>query len=327
MKAQNAIVTFDYEVFLGRKTGSVENCVLRPVELILETLCFHKAKAIFFVDAAWLLFIKGNSDLDFRRVSSQIRDIIACGSSVELHLHPQWLDAYIENGEMLFSTFDRYRLHALPRRDIGNLFRDSVDLLESISCRKVRCFRAGGWCIEPFHVLADSFAELGIKYDFSVVPGTSRSDGRIWDYDFSKSPRLPFYKFDSDINIPNKCGPFVEVPMVTYPTNIVYKCMNKALQNIVGDRIFGDGVGIKEMSLSKLLLQAIRGSRAMLSIDQTNSLMFRYLLAAHLRNVDPLVIVSHPKTGSSQALKNLAYIAKNFRTLCADDLDSILDIV
>lgn len=53
---KNAIITFDYEVFLGRNTGSVFNSVIRPTEEILKVLNRNKAKAIFFVDTTWLLF-------------------------------------------------------------------------------------------------------------------------------------------------------------------------------------------------------------------------------------------------------------------------------
>ena len=83
-----AILTFDYEVFLGPSTGSIQNCVLRPTRIILEVMQKHKAKAIFFVDATWLLFLQEHVPEDYHLVAGQLKDIILAGSSVELHLHP-----------------------------------------------------------------------------------------------------------------------------------------------------------------------------------------------------------------------------------------------
>jgi hypothetical protein len=54
---KNSIITFYYEVFLGHKTGTIETCVIKPTQLILEILHGNNAKAIFFVDATWLLFL------------------------------------------------------------------------------------------------------------------------------------------------------------------------------------------------------------------------------------------------------------------------------
>ena len=88
---KNVLLTFDYEVFLGLNTGTLENCVLEPTKKILEILSQKNAKAIFFVDATWLLFLEDNFPEDMLRVTSQITDIIKSGSSVELHLHPQKL--------------------------------------------------------------------------------------------------------------------------------------------------------------------------------------------------------------------------------------------
>ena len=35
---KNAILTFDYEVFLGRQTGTIEDCGIRPTQLISVNL-------------------------------------------------------------------------------------------------------------------------------------------------------------------------------------------------------------------------------------------------------------------------------------------------
>ena len=116
-------------------------------------------------------FLADNFPDDFNLVSDQLKDVIKIGSSVELHLHPQWLQAYKMGDKIGFRSFENYRLHSLNQTDILNLFRKSIELLESITYKKVKCFRAGGFCIEPFAQIKNAFEAFQIKYDFSVTPG------------------------------------------------------------------------------------------------------------------------------------------------------------
>ncbi len=321
---KNAIITFDYEVFLGRDTGSIENCVLRPTQHIIDILSRNNGKAIFFVDASWLLFIRDNFKEEFHKISDQLKEIIRSGSSVELHLHPQWLQA-LKNGEKItFSSFENYKLHTLSIDEIYKLFSDSIRLLESITGRKIQCFRAGGFCIEPFGQLKEVFEKFNIRYDFSVVPGTYLREGRVYDFDFSSAPVLPYYVFKNDVKVPDEKGRFVEITISTYRNNPFYRILNKALLYLGKDRMFGDGTGIQQKSFlaKKPLRQLLVFTRGMLSIDKTNSFFFRYLINTHFRSNSLLVIISHPKTLSPQGLNNLKYISSNYKLLSSSDLSS-----
>ncbi|MBK7667512.1 MAG: hypothetical protein IPJ32_09355 [Sphingobacteriaceae bacterium] len=52
---RNLLFTFDYELFLGKRSGTVENCILKPTDKILELFSKYKVtKAIFFVDTTYL---------------------------------------------------------------------------------------------------------------------------------------------------------------------------------------------------------------------------------------------------------------------------------
>jgi peptidoglycan/xylan/chitin deacetylase (PgdA/CDA1 family) len=321
---RNAILTFDYEVFLGSQTGTTENCVIRPVQSVLDILKKNNAKAIFFTDAAWLLFLKENYLKDFKIVAEQLEFICKSGSSVELHLHPQWLDAYIVEGRIGFKSYDNYRLHSLDNESIVNLFSKSSDLLESITGQKISCFRAGGWCIEPFSKINEAFEKVNIKYDFSVVPGARVNEGKVYDFDFSDAPAIPFYSFTSNVCAPEKEGRFVEFPLSTYKNNVLYRIINKALLILKNDKIYGDGVGVKEKSVKSTLAGLFRFSKGMLSLDKLHTIVFRYLIASSFKGKDLLVIVSHPKTFSKQALINLDFITHNFNTLNTNDLANLI---
>jgi len=323
---RNVIITFDYELFLGRETGTIENCVIRPTQLILDILIRNSAKAIFFVDATWLLFLRENFPRDFQQVSDQLKDIKKSGSSIELHLHPHWIHAYKMGNKIGFKSFHNYRLHSLSNQSVLDLFGKSIKLLESITLQKISCFRAGGFCIEPFNQIKDAFETFGIKYDFSVVPGIFLNDGTEYDFDFTDAPNISFYSFENNIRKQEQNGQFIEVPLSIYQNSPVFRLLNKIMLVITRDKIFGDGTGIQDKSFYflKSLNRRFRFSKGMLSIDKTYSLLFKYLLKMQFSNSNLLVLLSHPKLVSKQALTNLFYISKNFNTLNTIELNQYL---
>lgn len=323
---KDVIITFDYEVFLGSQTGNITNSVIKPTQYVLEIFKKYNTKAIFFVDATWLLFLRENFPFDFNLVSDQLKDIIKADSSVELHLHPQWLDAYKNGNSIEFKTLEHYSLHTLSQGEIHDLFMKSIQLLESITSQKVKCFRAGGFCIEPFTQIKSAFEEFGIFFDFSVAPGMVLKSGNIYDYDFSGAPDLPKYRFQNDVNIVDPEGLFVEIPLSTYQNNPLYRLINKLLLVLKKDEIFGDGRGIQENSyfFFKSLSRRFRFSKAFLTTDNTSNGFFKFLIKYHFYRPRLIVIISHPKTLSRQALLNLTYISKKYKTLNSLDLDKSL---
>lgn len=320
-----AIITFDYEVFLGVDKGTIEKSVLNPSISVLRILKESNAHAIFFVDTAWLMFLKDNSPTDFLQVSEQLKEIVDSGSSVELHLHPQWLSASVTGDNITFGAEAEYKLHSLDTGRINDLFSRSVSLLKSITGRDVKCFRAGGWCIDPFIKLKEAFLQSGIKYDFSVVPGVVLKEGKNYDYDFTNAPDMPFYRFQDDVFKPDPDGIFTEIPLSTYYNSPFLRIINKVLLKLQKDTIFGDGTGAKEKSFSSSLSNLTSFSKSSLSLDRTSNLIFRYNLWASHRKTEMIVIVSHPKTISDQGLKNLSYIVSRYDTCNSDSLGKIID--
>lgn len=320
----NAILTFDYEVFLGNKTGTVENCVLTPTKSILRILEEHDAKAIFFVDALWLLFLKKNFYDDFLKIVDQLKRIDSSGSSIELHIHPQWLNAMYSDGIISFNSLENYKLQSLGNDEILNIFKEAIDLLQSITNQRIRCFRAGGWCIEPFSKIQGAFKAFNIKYDFSVVSGVYLDDGKVYDYDFTKVPKLLYYRFQNSVNEQVMNGDYFEVPLSTYHNNPVCIVLNKALLLLTRDKIYGDGVGIKNNTITKTIRRILSFSKSMLSLDKTSNFIFKYLIKYKFGGSPLIVIVSHPKTISIEGLRNLTLIAKEYNTFNSSDLDKYL---
>jgi hypothetical protein len=320
------ILTFDYELFLGKNTGTIINSVIKPTEIILDVLRQNNAKAIFFVDATWLLFLKKNSPDDLKTVSEQIKAIIRQGSSVELHLHPQWVKAYKKGESVFFDTDAYYKLHSFSQEEIMDIFKSSIDLLESITRQKITCFRAGGFCIEPFEQLKQAFETFKIKYDFSSVPGVYLKNGNSFDFDFTDAPQLPYYSFQDNVKVPVLKGEFTEVPLSTYNNNPFYRFLNNILLRLNNDKISGNGTGIQyELSLiSRLVSKKLGFSKTFLTLDAMHNNVFKYILRNHFRKTPLIVCISHPKIFSGQSLMNLSYLSRFYNTLNSSDLDNLL---
>ena len=54
----NCFITLDYELFLGEKTGTVDGCLVKPMDALLRVLDKYGIKANVMVDAAYLLRMK-----------------------------------------------------------------------------------------------------------------------------------------------------------------------------------------------------------------------------------------------------------------------------
>jgi Polysaccharide deacetylase len=123
------LLTFDYELFM-REPGTVERCMLRPTERILEVLGNRGVRATFFVDTCYLLRVRraGSAARDADAIEAQLRAMVSRGHRIELHLHTSWLDAEFVGGRLLPRSFGRYRFHQLDPADREAVFGDNAAL-------------------------------------------------------------------------------------------------------------------------------------------------------------------------------------------------------
>jgi len=315
-----AVLTFDYELFLGDDTGTAECSILQPTAAILKLLKKYNAKAIFFVDATYLLVLKKYNSKDFISISKQLREIMASNSSVELHLHPQWLDA-VPNGERWsFKSFEHYRLHSLHKERIGTLFKEGVSVLEDITGKKVQAFRAGGWSITPFQVLKDAFIENGIVLDMSVCPGFYKDALPMHYYDFRKAPGQAYYRFSDDVCSIDSNGMFLEIPVTTYEMSGVDLAINTIFKRFKNDPIYGDGKGLASANVRGNILKRLMQKNLRKATIEGQSNYFFQKSLKKLKDRALLSYVMHPKTINQEALANMEYLLQHYRTLNSDDL-------
>jgi hypothetical protein len=215
--AVKIFLTFDYELFFGADTGSVEKCMLAPTAELMR-IAGEKAKLIFFVDVGFLVksdelkeqFPKVAEDLDI--VRAQIKEIVARGHDVQLHVHPHWERSAFDGQKWVIHSDGSYRLDDFSDDDIRSIMKRYKSYLDELVGYKTTAFRAGGWCIQPFSRLRDAFSELGLKYDSSVIPGMSY-ESTHYRFDFSTVSNRDAYRFDKDVCVEIPNGEFIEYPI------------------------------------------------------------------------------------------------------------------
>lgn len=314
------VLTFDYELFLGEDSGTALKSIIEPTDKILKLLSENGAKAIFFVDATYLLALKKYNSKDFELISTQLKQIVKLGSCVELHLHPQWLDAKPNGARWIFESFEHYRLHSLSKEKIEQLFVDGVETLEEITEQKVKAFRAGGWSITPFEVLEDAFEKSGIVVDMSVCPDFYKKELPMHYYDFRDVPNEEYYRFSKNVNKIDKSGQFLEIPVTTYTMFGIDLAINNILKKLKKDRIFGDGKGLASANVQGNVLKRLFQTNLRRATIEGQSKWFFKKSLKKIGDKGLISFVMHPKTLNKVALNNLEYLVKNYKTLNTEEL-------
>jgi hypothetical protein len=249
---KNILLTFDYELFFGSKSGSPIKCLIEPTDRLLDSFKKYNITATFFIDILYYIKLLESSDAaeDAALIKKQIQRIVLQGCRVELHIHPHWLDALYDKGEWSFYSYRRFRLQSLDPNEIFDLFRLCKKTLEGIagevsSNYRVIAFRAGGFCIQPFESLMPSFIQGEISIDSSVAPGFFGKSA-THDFNFKNAPDISYYQFTKDPVLHEKNGIFYQLPISTYKKSFFSKLRMKVAKFISPDhfKVYGDGVGL-----------------------------------------------------------------------------------
>jgi len=339
-KSKKIVLTFDYELSLGLDTGTAVNSIIKPTDYILDLFSKYNAKGLFFIDATYLLTLKKHNHKDLSVIEKQIGRLINLGNDIGFHIHPQWLDAVkIDDERWAFKSFDRYRLHSLDTGKLNTLFYEACELLLSIVKKydinyKIRAFRAGGWCIQPFTDLKEAFLKNRIKFDFSVNPGLYSKTSSYGYYDFRKAPvNKSFWRFENDPCEADNNGSFFEIPVSTVKYRNIDLWINhyfyRRKEKEAGD---GKSISLKKESMhfiKKILkLTDILSSRFI--AGGLDGLHFRYFkkMVKKLNNKDFnfITYVCHPKKLSKSVKNNLEYLLKNYETIGINEIEKILKV-
>jgi len=253
------LLTFDYELFLGKLSGRPEDCMIRPTEALLAAMAPYEAKGLFFVDATYLWHLAQQSESypqaakDFNLIAAQIKAMVKEGHEIGLHLHPHWLDAHSFDEGRTWNLENKryYRFHKLSETQRAEVFQGALGILEKIVSEadpsaRIRSYRGGGWSIQPFGDFAPFFEEAGIQLELSVRPGfASFTDAQF--YDFSQAPEAWCYRFSRDECHPDPEGHFVELPITSVEISPQARkrnnLRNRIAWKLLKERTYGQGIG------------------------------------------------------------------------------------
>lgn len=318
LSKKNILLTFDYEPFLGMRSGSAEKCILEPTSLLIEVLDQYNAKAIFFVDTLFLLQLKSNPEfkLTLEAVKNQLSNLYKKGHYIFPHLHPHWTDAkYMkETQEFDLSDLKKYSLASLEIEQVNSLFEKSISILKECGISYPHWgYRAGGWCIQPFSRYKKLFLDQKIKFEFSVMPGYMNSVEEQ-NFDFSKVKQNSPYYFSNDVTEEDKKGEFTQFPISSINLNARERLFDKFVKKIlwkVGDKGFGKG-----MSAQTSALKTNNSAEEMISLDiLTVAKISAY--KKYLYNNSYMHWISHPKMFTKHGLSMfnnfLKHAHKNYK--------------
>lgn len=320
---KDLILTFDYELSLGLRSGTVLNCMIKPTKLILELLKEFQFKAIFFVDTTCIMAMMKYSEKypellkDIELIKNQVLHIKKEGHYIYHHLHPHWQDAvYIPSEKQWdLSNMKNYSFTYFKEEDINIIFSKSKKILEDWllpidSIYQVEGYRAGGLFVQPFSKIKKAFITNGIQYDFSVMFNAS-CDLSVAKYDYTKHPNKIIYNFNDNVLVENNIGAFTEVAIEMLENKGIYKIINSIWFRIVKqEKYFADGKSIVN-NINKTNKKIKFSNKETFSFELINPAK-NILYFKEFKNRSIIHFLSHPKHINNS---NITYAYKLFKKL------------
>jgi hypothetical protein len=306
------LITLDYELFFGDQVGSAEQCLLRPLTALKQVVDRHGVRLTLFVDAGYLVRLRDYADSvpslkeDYARISDQLRELVAQGHDVQLHVHPHWEDTEYREGAWRIDT-RRYRLQDFDRQNRIRIVAEYKRALTEIVGDRVFAFRAGGWCLQPFEPIGEALAQHGIWLD-STVYGDGHSPDDFRGYDFRQAPKLTSWRFNGDPLQVEEGGRFLEVPISTCRVNPLFYWKLALIKKFAfgAYKAFGDG---QAMVYNRAYYWALLSgySNSVVSIDGAKAGLLEAAYRQLRRMEGPPIfnVMGHPKSMTRDSLQRL----------------------
>lgn len=303
------LFTFDYELFLGDKSGSVDACLIKPTDQLLKLLNRYNRKAIFFVDTTHLIRLRDianeheSAGKDFKNIKDQIVNLVLSGHSVFPHIHPHWLDAKYDEqtNEWSLKDFSKYRFSSINKEQRDYLFSESINILLDIinpivEGHSIDSYRAGGWSIQPFGDFKPYFEKYGISNDFSVIPGKyTISTAHV--FDFRNSSVKDIYSFKNDVTTEFENGPFKEFTISTIILSKLSVWFNFKISGLLKRlkiKPYGNGTTVNSTVIEEQDVQNLSGKKIVASFEGLTFItLSKYIKAIKKNNY--FQFISHPK--------------------------------
>lgn len=312
----NIFLTYDYELFFGDSSGSVDKCLIEPTNRLLELGKIYNVRMTFFVDVGYLIkldeFIPTFPQLlrDKEKVHAQLREIIDSGNDIQLHIHPHWEKSFYSDGKWHLITDNVYKLQDFSNEDIRRIVTTYKKYIDDLSGKKTTTFRAGGWCVQPFERLYALFKELEIRFDSSVFPGGKFSSSH-YAFDFTKAPNKSHYRFETDECVEVEKGYFTEYPISSWRYSPFFYWRLYILGRLFPDqhKMLGDGNFLSQPGRKKSVLSNFTWNHV--STDGYYASKLRNCLDFFVKEGrSDMVIIGHPKSMTNYSFRVLEKFLK-----------------
>lgn len=294
-------LTFDYELFFGSETGTVKACMIDPTEQLLAICEKQNIPMTFFIDVGMLLKMNELKNefpelvSDYQAILSQINRMEALGCSVQLHIHPHWENAIYKNGKWSINVDGCYKLSDFLQEEATAIIEKYFYFLQNLVTQKITSYRAGGWCIQPFDHVKETFRRLGITIDSSVFPG-GKFESPHYAFDFTSVKRYAQpYRFESDVCVANKAGYFTELPISSWHYSPLFYWRLYMLGRLLPKqhKMLGDGNFLPQPGRKKSVLTSFTWNHV--SCDGYYASKIEQQFRFYQRKKTDFVVIAHPK--------------------------------
>lgn len=319
LRVMQVFLTFDYELFFGSPTGSVQKCLLEPTRYLREIAKKHAVPMTFFVDIGYIVALQRNChefpqlQSDLEAVLNDLNTLQSEGHSLQLHIHPHWEKAFYNGSQWIIQAEGCYKLADFSQEEAASIVRKYYAALRDVVSNPITTFRAGGWCIQPFSLLKDVFKELGISIDTTVFPG-GKLESKHYYFDFTTVP--PFsdcYRFENDVCTPQKDGFFTEFPIAAwrYSPLFFWQLYGWGRLQPKQHKMMGDGSYIPQPGRKKSGLTSFTWNHV--STDGYFAKLLHQQAKTYAnKGVKHFVTIGHPKSNTLYSLRQLErFIARN----------------
>jgi len=314
------LATFDYELFLGERSGLAAECLIEPTNKIASALNQHNLHGVFFVDVTYLLQLQKhaqyrNVKIDLNAIRNQLVQLTKDGHFLFPHIHPHWSSAMYneETNQWNLKDNHHYTLSSLNEHEQELLFENCMNCLNEIleeaeNKQFIDSYRAGGWSLQPFNVFKKHFIAHNIKNDFSVLPGVYQFS-KAQSFDYSNCNRKTPYNFSDTVCHEEAEGLFTEFPISIIEHSkkdlFWHKMTTKYQAKWNKDTSFGRGIGQTAELLNRSPQSAsgfqLNDSKEYLSIDfLSKGKLNNYL--DYCANHEFVHFLSHPKLCTNHSI-------------------------
>jgi len=317
------VLTHDWEL-RGDGSGDIEQIQFAPLRRLLQIYAKWSVRTTILPDVMQQLAFRRdqNDHPELKPLADSwdqhLREAFLQHHDIQLHLHPQWLNAEYQNGhwhphgDWSILNYERnaaYEMLATGKQYLENLLRP-ID-----SSYRCLAFRAGALAAAPSNHLLKSLASLGIELEVSIAAGVFvNSDDLQLDYRSCEETFLPFYPVMEDARrVSDQPEDIVCVPLnhfygsrreVTRQNiSLARRQINRSSANPTKSAHTGDDSKSRiSLAFEKLIKPAVKRKHFVSDTGRLNYPLMREMLASIRQRAResaltqlPVVLTNHPK--------------------------------